>query len=178
MDAPGADDDASGSATVLEVFRVLVQSGFRPDRTLDFMAYAGEEAGLLGSQDIARRYQSARASVYGVMQFDMTMYAGTGKQITFMTDYVNKDLTKFTEMLIDTYVKIPWSEDRCGYGCSDHASWTKAGYASVIPFESKFDDYNPKIHSAGDGMNLLDADFGASFGRLGLAFMIEMASGT
>eukprot|EP01088_Endostelium_zonatum_P006623 TRINITY_DN18761_c0_g1_i1.p1 TRINITY_DN18761_c0_g1~~TRINITY_DN18761_c0_g1_i1.p1 ORF type:complete len:240 (-),score=34.55 TRINITY_DN18761_c0_g1_i1:5-628(-) len=39
-DAPGADDDASGSMTVLEVFRVLAESGFKPSRTLEFHAYA------------------------------------------------------------------------------------------------------------------------------------------
>ena len=39
--SPGADDDASGSATVLEVFRVLVQNGFRPRRTVEFHAYSG-----------------------------------------------------------------------------------------------------------------------------------------
>ena len=66
--APGADDDASGVACVLEVFRVLVESGFRPNRTVHFMAYAGEEAGLLGSKDIARAYTKYGLNVVAMLQ--------------------------------------------------------------------------------------------------------------
>src|SRR5690606_7452875 len=74
--APGADDDASGVATLLETFRVLMDSGYRPDRTIDFIAYAGEEIGLVGSQDIAERYKSQGVKVAAVLQLDMTMYPG------------------------------------------------------------------------------------------------------
>jgi len=61
--APGADDDASGTATVLEVFRVLVQSGYKPRRAIEFHTYAAEEAGLLGSQDVAADYSARRIQV-------------------------------------------------------------------------------------------------------------------
>src|SRR5262245_52154437 len=44
--APGADDDASGVATLTEVARVLLAKDFRPERTIKFMAYAAEEVGL------------------------------------------------------------------------------------------------------------------------------------
>jgi len=47
--APGADDDASGIATLTEVARVLLASDFRPARTEKLMAYAAEEVGLRGS---------------------------------------------------------------------------------------------------------------------------------
>ena len=43
MQAPGADDDASGSATILEVFRTMMKNRFEPDRTVEFHAYAAEE---------------------------------------------------------------------------------------------------------------------------------------
>jgi leucyl aminopeptidase len=44
--APGADDNASGIATISEVMSVLVDSNFKPKRTIKFMAYAAEEVGL------------------------------------------------------------------------------------------------------------------------------------
>lgn len=174
--APGADDNASGTSTVLEIYRVLAQSQFKPKRTLHFITYAGEEKGLLGSQDIAAQYKKAQNKVVGAMQFDMTMFPGNGnKQITFISDYVDKELTQFTKLLVDEYIKLPWNESKCGYACSDHASWTKFGFASVFPFEAPFEKYNKKIHSRGDLLNILDAEFGAHFARLGLAYAVELS---
>jgi leucyl aminopeptidase len=173
-EAPGADDDASGTATVMEAFRILIESGYQPNRTIQFMGYAGEERGLLGSQDIANRYRKAGKLVVGALQFDMTMYPGSNPRITFITDHVNKDLTKFVQKLSDEYVQAKWIEDRCGYACSDHASWTRAGYPSAFPFETAFSGYNPNIHSPDDTIEHLDGQHGLHYLKLALAFAVEM----
>ena len=175
MNAPGADDNASGIATVLEVFRVLIQSGFKPDRTMMFMAYAGEEVGLLGSQDIANRFRKDGKSVVAVMQLDMTAFPGAGNQVVFMTDNVSPELTKFSQKLMDTYVRVRWSTDRCGYACSDHASWNRAGYPAVMPFEATMSTDNKDIHTTRDLISKLDFDHGLAFMKLGLSFMSELS---
>jgi len=175
MVARGADDNASGVATVLEVFRVLIQSGFKPDRTLMFMTYAGEEVGLLGSQDIANRFRKDGKSVVAVMQLDMTAFPGAGNRVVFMTDNVSADLTKFSQKLMDTYVKVEWSTDKCGYACSDHASWNRAGYSSVMPFEATMSTDNKDIHTTRDLIGKLDFNHGLAFMKLGLAFMSELS---
>ena len=72
--APGADDDASGIATLTEVIRVALASGWQPKRTVKFMGYAAEEVGLRGSNAIAQSFRTAGANVVGVMQLDMTNY--------------------------------------------------------------------------------------------------------
>ena len=173
--APGADDDASGIATLLETFRSIVDTGFRPDRSIVFMAYAGEELGLLGSQDISRAWRNQNRAVRGVMQLDMTMYPGSEHAITFVTDHVNKDLTRFSIELVEHYVKTPWRETECGYACSDHASWDKLGYPAAFPFEASFDGSNKAIHTERDLIGLLDMEHGLQFAKLGAAFAIEMA---
>ncbi len=66
--SPGADDDGSGSIGILEVFRALINVGFRPVRPVEFHWYAGEEAGLLGSQDIAKSYSSSAVDVLAMYQ--------------------------------------------------------------------------------------------------------------
>jgi leucyl aminopeptidase len=175
MTAPGADDNASGVATVLEVFRVLLQSGFKPDRTLMFMTYAGEEVGLLGSQDIANRFRNEGKSVVAVMQLDMTGFPGAGNQVVFMTDNVSPELTKFSQKLMDTYVRVRWSTDRCGYACSDHASWNRAGFSAVMPFEATMSTDNKDIHTTRDLIGKLDFNHGLAFMKLGLAFMSELS---
>ncbi|GLZ07867.1 hypothetical protein Acsp03_53330 [Actinomadura sp. NBRC 104412] len=58
-DAPGANDDASGVAVVMEVARVMASR--RPDATLVFTAVAGEEQGLYGSRHQAARYRAENA---------------------------------------------------------------------------------------------------------------------
>lgn len=173
--APGADDDASGVATLLEAFRVLVQSDFQPERTIEFMTYAGEERGLLGSQDIASRYQREKKKVIAAFQLDMTMHPGGAHKMTLINDHVNQGLTAFTGKLISDYLKMPWTEDKCGYGCSDHASWDSFGFPAVFPFEAPTEDMNHKIHTEEDTLKILDVEFGSHFSKLALAFAVELA---
>jgi leucyl aminopeptidase len=176
--APGADDNASGIATITEVIRILMETGFKPERTIQFMGYAAEEVGLLGSKDIASSYKANGKRVIGVMQLDMTLNKGTAdKDIVMMSDFTNQAQNEFLGKLIDEYVKVPWGYSRCGYGCSDHASWTAAGYPSSIPFESTMQDINRKIHTAEDTLQTAggDATHAAKFAKLATAFVVEMA---
>ncbi|GAB1524806.1 hypothetical protein RhiTH_007962 [Rhizoctonia solani] len=80
--APGADDDGTGAVNLIEVFRVLVASGFKPTKNVEFHWYSGEEAGLLGSNAIATNYKSAGKSIYAMLQLDMTGYADMGAPTT------------------------------------------------------------------------------------------------
>jgi leucyl aminopeptidase len=177
--APGADDNASGIATITEVIKILMNNDFKPKRTIQFMGYAAEEVGLLGSKDIAARYKASGKKVIGVMQLDMTLNKGTAdKDIVMMADYTNGSQNEFLGKLIDEYVKVPWGYSRCGYGCSDHASWTANGYPSSIPFESTMEDINHKIHTANDTLQSAggDAKHAAKFAKLATAFVVELAN--
>jgi len=176
--APGADDDASGTSTVLEVFRVLAQTGYKPERTVEFHAYSGEEGGLLGSQAIAKTYSDLDIVVEAMLQFDMTMYgANETEAIGVITDFVNPDVSEFVRLLIGGYSKFPFVNTKCGYGCSDHASWTRYGYRSGFPFEGSFARANPAIHSPSDLISLLNLARGLEFAKIGLGFVIELAGG-
>jgi leucyl aminopeptidase len=174
--APGADDNASGIATITESMRVLIDSGWHPKRTIKFMSYAAEEVGLKGSKEIAQSFASAGRQVIGVMQFDMTAFNGANT-IGLMRDYSNDTLSEFTIKLIETYVNYAWMNDKCGYACSDHASWTAAGFPAVMPFESTFDADNKKIHTAQDTLANADGTGAHStkFAKLALAYLVEVS---
>jgi bacterial leucyl aminopeptidase len=177
--APGSDDNASGIATITETIKILMNNNFKPKRTVQFMGYSAEEAGLLGSKDIANAYAKNGAKVVGVIQFDMTLFKGTAdKEIVMMTDFTNQAQNEFLGRLIDEYVKVPWGYSKCGYGCSDHASWTAKGYPASMPFESTMGDINPKIHSAQDTLENSggDASHATNFAKLGTAFIVELAN--
>jgi len=174
--APGADDDASGSSCVLEIFRVLAENNFVPKRTLEFHGYAAEEVGLRGSQAIATAYQQQGIKVAGMLQLDMTGYTRAGAEpvMGLVQDFVNATLTRFVGQLIDTYTNIGWVATTCGYACSDHASWTRAGYPASFSFESRFGQHSPFIHTAQDTLSTLTLEHAIEFAKLGLGFAVEL----
>lgn len=177
--APGADDDASGVASMTEALRAMVEQGYKPRRTIHIIAYAAEEVGLRGSQDIARAFKQSDSKVAGVLQLDMTNYKGTATDIYLFTDYTNSSQNEFLAQLIGAY--LPYATigyDKCGYGCSDHASWDAQGYPTSMPFESSFARDNPYIHSAKDtyANSGSQAAHALKFARLAASFMVELAS--
>lgn len=176
--APGADDNASGIATVTEIIKTLVQNNYKPKKTIKFMAYAAEEVGLLGSKEIAQSFKQKNVNVIGVMQLDMTNFKGTDTlDIVMMTDYTNEAQNKFVGSIIDTYVPgVKWGFDKCGYGCSDHASWYTQGYPTSMPFESRMGDMNHNIHTANDTLKVSNnsADHAVKFAKMGTAFLVEL----
>lgn len=111
--APGADDNGSGSMTNLESLRALltseeVKSG-KAANSIEFHWYAGEEAGMLGSQDIFAQYKqdSKKKNVVAMLNQDMTGYiqgtldAGKPESFGLITDNVDPGLTDFTKLVID-----------------------------------------------------------------------------
>ena len=70
LPAPGADDDMSGSTSILEAFRALAGRGYIPEHgPVEFHWYAAEEAGLLGSQEIVAYKKGLGAKVGAMMEF-------------------------------------------------------------------------------------------------------------
>jgi leucyl aminopeptidase len=177
--APGADDDASGIAVMSEVLRALLAVDYRPERTIKFMAYAAEEVGLRGSQDIASKEKAKGTNVVAVIQLDMTNYKGSTKDIYLMQDYTNAAQNTFVGNLIDTYVGATWATSECGYGCSDHASWYNQGFATSMPAEAAFEDSNPSLHTVNDTLANTgnNAAHSFKFAKLVTAFAAELGEG-
>ncbi|KAL1734135.1 hypothetical protein EV714DRAFT_281257 [Schizophyllum commune] len=142
--APGSDDDGSGTVTVFQILRSLVEQEFVPPKgiAVEFHWYAAEEGGLLGSQDVAAFYEAAGTKVKGMLQMDMTAFvkSGTEPKIAFFKGQVDKNLTTFATKLVEAYSPLPWNLTTCGPGCgSDHMSWTKAGYPAIFATEGFFE---------------------------------------
>ncbi|KIM90560.1 hypothetical protein PILCRDRAFT_187745 [Piloderma croceum F 1598] len=179
LPAPGADDDGSGSMSILESYRALLAADFRPVRAVEFQWYSAEEGGLLGSQAIAKDYESRRVDVFAMSQFDMTAWVkrGTREEVGIITDFVDAELTEFNKKLVDTYLDIPWVGTKCGYACSDHASFSKAGYPSSFTIESAFENSNSNIHSQNDRIDVspeFSFEHMLEFSKLAVAYVIEL----
>jgi leucyl aminopeptidase len=175
--SPGADDDASGSSAVVETFRVLAQSGFKPKRTVEFHLYSGEEAGLLGSQAIASLYAQMDVDVEAMLNLDMVGYGKDDEALGLVTDYVDGPLTSFVTLLIDGYSTLQYTKTQCGYACSDHASWTRNGYRSAFTIETDFPDTDPYIHTDKDTIDKLNLPRASQFVNIAIGFIVELAHG-
>ena len=158
---------------------MLLANHYRPARTIKFIAYAAEEIGLRGSQAVVRDFKQKKINVVGALQLDMTNYHGSDKDIWLMKDFTSAPQNTFLTNLIDKYVGATWGMDACGYACSDHASWYRAGVPASMPFESRMRDRNKVIHTADDTLEMSNnnADHAVKFARLGAAYAIEMAKG-
>jgi leucyl aminopeptidase len=181
--APGADDDASGIATLTEVLRIAMASGWKPKRTVKFMGYAAEEVGLRGSNAIAQAFKRSNVNVVAALQMDMTNYkSGSGPDMRLVTDFSDPHMQRFLTDLFDVYLAprgLTRGTDTCGYACSDHASWTAAGYPSGFFFEGGTASGNgfASIHTSNDTLANMgnSAQNSARFAQLGLAFLGEAA---
>jgi len=179
--APGADDDGSGTVTILEALRVLLQSEDvvkgEAENTIEFHWYSAEEGGLLGSQAVWQAYSEAERNIKGMLQQDMTGYvartiaAGKPESVGVITDFVDPDLTNFILEIITTYCDIPYTATKCGYACSDHASASKYGYPSAFVIESDFQYSDPKIHTSDDKIEFLSFSHMLQHAKMTLGFV-------
>ncbi|WP_413289151.1 M20/M25/M40 family metallo-hydrolase [Bdellovibrio sp. HCB337] len=175
--APGADDNASGSANLLETLRILLAQP-QPERTIEFFWYAGEESGLIGSGEIAAQYKSQNKDVIAVLQLDMTLYPGEGLfTLGSMTDFTSAWLREYLHAINNTYLKINILEGQCGYGCSDHASWHKNSYPALMPFEARLRTMNPNIHSSRDVISSdLNFSHSAMFTKIAVIMAMDLGN--
>lgn len=175
---PGAGDDGSGSAGVMEMVRVLLESPLKLKRPVYFIWYAAEERGLVGSHYVVADFMEKKIPVKAAIQFDMTGFRNKASDPTIWVyrDYTDNKLTDFVASLIETYIGVPVGESECGYGCSDHASWMKQGIPAAFPCETDFDNHNKYIHTSQDTADRLTPEHMVNFTKLGLAFAIELAS--
>ena len=117
--APGADDDGSGTVTILEALRGLLQSDAivrgNASNTIEFHWYSAEEGGMLGSQAIFSQYKRDKRDIKAMLQQDMTGYtqgaldAGRQEAIGIMVDYVDEGLTQFLKDVTTEVRSLPLS---------------------------------------------------------------------
>jgi len=171
--APGADDNASGSSVGLETLRAIVEAGLVLKRSIEFHWYAAEEIGLRGSQAIAEQYKSTNVNVVAMLNMDVVGYYVNGiNDIGVFTDNGNAQLAQLLRILADEYLTFGRRDRTCGYGCSDHASWTRAGFPAVMASEVTA---HPSMHTPQDIIENMNFTQVNEFIKLAIGFMIEMA---
>jgi len=146
---PGADDNASGVAVLVELARVLA-AGERPQRTLVFVAFAGEEAGLLGSRRYVEKPPFALDKTLGVVNLDSVGRLGSGTLSVLGTGSATEWPHIFRGAGFVTGIDgrlIPG-----GLDSSDQKSFVDRGVPAVHVFTDPHADY----HRPGDTADRID----------------------
>ncbi|KAF0131175.1 MAG: putative aminopeptidase [Bacteroidetes bacterium] len=148
---PGADDNASGTAGVLEIARIMSQQSF--DRSIIFCAFSGEEYGLYGSAAYASRAAQLGMDIHGYFNLDMIGYLKPGNttiKSTLIFPAGAQELASFYTEVASTYLPdFVITTGSLSGGDSDHTSFNNSGFMGIFPFEA-VPDYSPYIHTSND----------------------------
>jgi hypothetical protein len=145
----GADDDASGVATVMEVARVLGQAKFQPKRTIVFAGWCGEEMGLLGSDHFGTKPPAGISMDQVVANFNCDM-VGLGDNIGAPGALNFPDIwEKVIKRDQDPDVIAAVKPSTGGPGGSDHSTFITKGIVSMALMTSGGGGH-PDYHDSGD----------------------------
>jgi Zn-dependent M28 family amino/carboxypeptidase len=177
--APGADDNASGVAAVLELARVLSKVDLK--NNIQFVLFSGEEQGQWGSSAYVRQQQNNDTKLDLVMNLDMVGYPSLGLDNVIIeydlgnkittNDAYSKNVAKFIAQIDSEYTNL-------------EASLRTLGKTDLIPFEAigkiviglhdGGSELNPNYHSISDTPDTLDIEYLTSTTKLALATILNL----
>ncbi|MBW3533946.1 MAG: M20/M25/M40 family metallo-hydrolase [Gemmatimonadetes bacterium] len=172
----GADDDASGTATVVELAEAFASLEPRPRRSIIFLGVSGEEEGLWGSDYFARHAPVPTEAIVANINIDMIgrnwpdTIVAIGREHSDLgatLDRVNADHPELGLAVIDD----PWPEESF-YTRSDHFNFARRGVPVLFFFSGTHEDY----HRPSDEVELIDAEKTARIGRLLFWLGLEVAN--
>lgn len=171
--APGADDNASGSAGVLALARAMAGAQFEHD--LVFILFGGEEQGLHGStQYVASLSTADKARIKAVLNMDMIGHVNTATQTVLLEgatlsqsliDSLSSAAAQFTSLNVQSSLN-PFA--------SDHVPFINANIPAVLTIEGA-DSANDAIHTGNDTLDRVDPAFAMEILKMNAGFLAEQA---
>ncbi len=174
---PGADDNATGVASVLESARIMTQYDF--EYSIIYCAYGCEEMGLYGSEAYASRCQQEGMEILGYFNNDMNGYLW-GDQIHIDCIYPNS-VAPIGEYYMNVgsvyFPELPIRHVNFNEGDSDHTSFNNHGYMGIYPFED-YQHYSPNIHTTNDliGPSVTSFEMSQQYCRMNIGCLAELAN--
>lgn len=177
--APGADDDATGIAVLLELARLMANT--KLNDTVQFAAFSGEEQGLWGSTAYAEHVKNNNINIHRLINMDMLGYPDENLTILIEQDRGNRvqdndqasyECGELMAQMAADYTNLPVK-----FGpiySSDYMPFEARGYVVVGAFEG---GENPHYHTSGDLPDTLNLKYTADICRIVLATLLyETAS--
>lgn len=169
--APGANDNASGVAGLLETARIL--RGYSFENTIKFIVFTGEEQGLYGSQHYASAAATRGDTIVGAVIYDMIGWKNTLNKIDIegetaylpLMNVMNDACAQFTSIATNMVI---------GSWGSDHVPFQNAGYSAFLAIENEYPSY-PCYHQVCDTIGWNQPVFGGETIKAGLATLAHIA---
>jgi hypothetical protein len=187
IDAPGANDDGSGTVLTMELARVFAESGIEFEATLVFAALAGEEQGLVGARAHAEAAKKNNVLIQAVLNNDIVGNAISGQGITDgqsikvysegPEDSPSRAIARYVVRTAARYVPShrvrPMARhDRFGRG-GDHSGFNQYGFAGVV-FREARENFS-KQHNANDTLEGVSYPYLLQNARVNAAAAAAMA---
>jgi hypothetical protein len=172
--SPGADDNGSGTAAVIEAARIL--SRYKTEYSIKYILFDAEELGLRGSQLYTSREQSDMVNMLGAINLDMIGYDWNSDMLA---NLCRRDVDNTIELsdrlmeLSEIYnlgLNFQILED-CNAG-SDQLSFQYIGRPSYLLIES-FNEFNPCYHTSCDRVNIFSSEFFRSMAQAGILALAD-----
>ena len=169
--APGADDNASGVATMLEAATAL--AGYRLDRTVEFVAFGAEEQGLYGSSAFVQQAKDDREDVQVAVICDMVGWWEDRYAIVIEGGLRYAGWMQIAADATQTWSGLEYRRSWYSFG-SDHVPFQNAHIPAFLVIEDEW--YKaPHYHSSADTADVVDPDYGLDITHAVAATVAEAA---
>ena len=172
--APGANDNASGVAAVLEIARLVRRYSFRPEHTIRFVVFAAEEIGLHGSIDYVTKAATAGDKIMMMINHDMISYVSDPGAKPWYVNIVYYDNSlglrnEAAELCSANCTLVPYS-DNTNYNRSDSYPFFVAGFRALF-FHQR--DIEGTYHTTGDVTSVCNFEYCREIVRASCALVID-----
>jgi hypothetical protein len=144
--APGAEDNGSGTSLVMEIARVSAAHDF--ERTVQFVLFDAEEAGLRGSQHFVADAVAEGRDIVGAITADMVSYYDRNRAVIIEGQAAWEWLMTAMASNVVDYTDIGHRKDYYSWG-SDHVPFQQAGIPAFLAIDMDYEDY-PGYHRTTD----------------------------
>ena len=172
IEAPGADDNASGTAGTMEIARLV--RDMELDATVQFVLFGAHEEGLYGSLEFARNLVDEGMPQDKLFYINLDMIANADSKkpwkVTVYTDDRSEPLAVLMERILKSYTDL--LPLRAGNRYADQTSFQQQGYPAIFMHEA---DFSPNYHSRRDLLIHLEMDYEAEVVKAVLAMVLHLA---
>ncbi len=171
--APGADDNASGVAAILECARVIMEMDYSPERSIIFLATAAEELmsfGNSGATHYAQQVFAENRKLGMVINNDMIAYNEDSWKLIIVDDHKSAHINYMATEVIENYTSLNYDFDN-SVGFCDLEPFVDRAYSGIFFIE----DYprNPYYHTINDVVDHLDTTYHAEMTRVSLGLLLH-----
>jgi Peptidase family M28/FlgD Ig-like domain len=172
--APGAEDNGSGTASVLHLAEIF--STYSTERTIHFVCFSGEEQGLFGSQYYVSQLGANGWNVTQSIIMDMIATWETNYKVIIEGQPAWLGLMDNFRDNVVTYSQIGWRQDLFSFG-SDHVPFQNAGIPCFLAIDWDYDAYN-QYHRSTDEWAFTDPTLGVRITKAVGATLADLANPT